>query len=75
MEVMNILEAGIIEKCKVVTAWNTKAFTVAKSDGTTCRLVGDLRGVNMILNKLLHHTESCVISCSAMSQLTAGCLP
>ena len=32
---------------------------MAKSDRTGCRLVGDWRGVNMILKKLLHHTESC----------------
>ena len=43
----------------MATAWNTKAFPVAKSDGTSCRLVGDWCGVNMILKKLLHHTESC----------------
>ena len=36
----------------------TKAFPVAKSDGTSCRLVGDWRGVNQILKKLLNHTES-----------------
>ena len=27
--------------------------------GTSRRLVGDWRGVNQILKKLLHHTESC----------------
>ena len=43
----------------MATAWNTKAFPVAKSDGTSCRLVGDWCGVNKILNKLLLHTENC----------------
>ena len=41
------------------TKWNTKAFPVPKTDGQSCRLVGDWRGVNMILKKLLHHMESC----------------
>ena len=58
-EVMDMLEAGIIQKCEVANAWNTKAFPVAKSDGTSCRLVGDWRGVNQILKKLLHHTKRC----------------
>ena len=54
-----MLSAGIIEKCKVSTKWNTKAFPVPKQDGTSYRVVGDWRGVNNILKKLLHHTESC----------------
>ena len=29
-EVFDMLEAGIIERCKVATAWNTKVLTVAK---------------------------------------------
>ena len=58
-EVMDMLEAGIIQKCEVAIAWNTKAFPVAKSVGTSYRLVGDWRGVNQILKKLLHHTYSC----------------
>ena len=44
-----MLEAGIIQKCEVANSWNTKAFPVAKSDGTSCRLAGDWRGVNQIL--------------------------
>ena len=53
-------EAGIIQNCEVATAWNTKAFPVAKSDGTSCRLVVDWCGVHQILKKLLHHTERCI---------------
>ena len=41
-EILDVIDAGII-------AWNTKAFLVAKSDGTNCRVVGDWRGVNSIL--------------------------
>ena len=54
-----MLEAGIIERCEFSTQWNTKAFPVAKSDGSSCRVVEDWCGVNSILKKLLHHTESC----------------
>ena len=36
-EVRNMLGGGIIERCEVATAWNTKAFPVAKCDGTSCR--------------------------------------
>ena len=74
-EVFNMLEPGIIERCEVATASNTKAFPVVKNEGTSCRLVGDWCGVNMILKKLLHHTISCdqLLCQSAMSQLPAGC--
>ena len=58
-EICDMLEAGIIERCEVSTQWNIKAFPVAKQDGTSCRAVGDWHGVNSILKKLLHHTESC----------------
>ena len=58
-EICNMLNAGVIEKCEVSTKWNTKAFPVPKADGQSCMVVGDWRGVNMILKKLLHHTESC----------------
>ena len=54
-----MLETKIIERCEVSTQWNIKAFPVAKQDGTSCRAVGDWRGVNSILKKLLHHKESC----------------
>ena len=58
-DVMDMLAAGIIQKCKGATAWHTKAFPVAKSDGTSCRLVVDWRGVHPILKKLLHQKERC----------------
>ena len=58
-EICDMLNAGVIEKCEVSTKWNTKAFSVPKQDGSSCRVVGDWRGVNSILRKLLHHTESC----------------
>ena len=54
-----MLTAGVHEKCEVSTKWNTKVFPVPKADMQSCRVVGDWRGVNMILKKLLHHTESC----------------
>ena len=58
-EICDTLNAGIIERCEVSTQWNTKAFPVAKSDGSSCHVSGDWLGVNSILKKLLHHTESC----------------
>ena len=58
-EIKDMLDAKIIERCERSTKWNTKAFPVAKADGTSVRLVGDWRGVNKILKKLHHHTESC----------------
>ena len=54
-----MLNAGVIEKYEVSTKWNTKTFPVPKQDGTSCRVVGDWRGVNSIFRTLLHHTESC----------------
>ena len=48
-EVLDMVDAGIIATCDVATLWNTKAFLVAKSDGTNWRIVGDWRGVNSIL--------------------------
>ena len=43
-EITDMLDAKIIERCEKFTKWNTKAFPVAKADGTSCRLVGDWRG-------------------------------
>ena len=40
-EICDMLNAGVIERCKVSTKWNTKAFLVPKQDGTSCRVVGD----------------------------------
>ena len=40
-EVIDMLEVKIIERCEVATEWNTKAFPVAKADGTSCSLIGD----------------------------------
>ena len=58
-ELLEMLEAGIIEQCTSHTDWNTKAFPVPKSsDPTKCRIVGDFRGLNNILLKLYWHTES-----------------
>ena len=54
-----MLNAWVIEKCETSTKWNTKAFPVPKHDCTSYRVVGDWRGVNMILKKLFYHTESC----------------
>ena len=54
-----MVEAGIIATCDVATPWNTKAFPVAKKYEISCRVVGDCKGVNSILKKLLLHTESC----------------
>ena len=54
-EIFDMLNAGIIERFEVSTKWNTKAFPVPKQDGTSFRVVGDWRGVNSILKKLLHH--------------------
>ena len=57
-ELLEMLEAGIIEQCTSHTDWNTKAFPVPKSsDPTKCRIVGDFRGLNNILLKLYWHTE------------------
>ena len=58
-EIKDMLDAKIIERCEKSTKWNTKAFPVEKGDGASVRLVGDWRGVNTILKKLHHHTESC----------------
>ena len=54
-----MLDRGIIEPCEVATDWNTKALPVVKGHGVSCRLVGDWRGLNTVLKKLLWHTESC----------------
>ena len=43
-----MVDAGIIATCDVATLCNTKAFLVAKRDGTSCRLVDDWREVNCI---------------------------
>ena len=61
-EILDIIDAGII-------AWNTKAFLVAKSDGTNCRVVGDWRGVNSILKKYCSGTLKAVTNCSGIYQL------
>ena len=58
-ELLNMIEAGIIEQCDKPTIWNPKAFPVQKkSDPTKCRIVGDFRGLNNVLLKLYWHTES-----------------
>ena len=58
-ELLDMLEAGIIQQCTQPTRWNTKAFPVPKSsDPTRCRIVGDFRGLNNVLLKLYWHTES-----------------
>ena len=53
------LNSSLIDTCDVATPSNNKEFPVAKSDGTSCRVVGDWRGVNSLREKLLWHTESC----------------
>ena len=58
-ELLDMIEAGIIEQCTTHTEWNTKAFPVPKSsDPTKVRIVGDFRGLNGVLLKLYWHTES-----------------
>ena len=58
-ELLNMIEAGIIEQYTTPTQWNTKAFPVQKSsDPSKCRIVGDFRGLNNVLLKLYWHTES-----------------
>ena len=52
-EIIDMIEAGIIVPCEVPTNWNTKAFPVIKGDGVSIRLVGDFRGLNSVLKKLL----------------------
>ena len=47
-EIKDMLDAKIIERCEKATKWITKAFPVAKADGTSVRLLGDWRGVNRI---------------------------
>ena len=58
-ELLNMIEAGILQQCDTPTLWNTKAFPVQKnSDPTKCRIVGDFRGLNDMLLKIYWHTES-----------------
>ena len=58
-EIVDMLEGRIIVPCEVPTDWNTKAFPVIKEDGLNVRLVGDFRGLNLVLKKMHWHTESC----------------
>ena len=39
-ELCDMLSAGVIEKCKVSTKWNTKEFPVPKADMQSCRVEG-----------------------------------
>ena len=58
-EIIDMIEVGIIVPCEVPTNWNTKAFSGIKGDRVSIRLVGDFRGLNSVLKKLLWDTESC----------------
>ena len=53
-----MLDAGILVPCDVPTERNTKAFLMIKANGVDVHLVGDFRGLNTMLKKLLSHTES-----------------
>ena len=84
-ELLNIIEAGILEQCDTPTIWNTKAFPVQKiSDPTKCRIIGDFHGLNNVLLKLYWQTESskyllgCFSSFVVFYQRSSsikGCLP
>ena len=69
-EVLDMVDAGIIATCDVATLWNTKAFLVAKRDGTSCRLVGDWRGVNCITQLMQKCSQLVIDAASGYHQLT-----
>ena len=50
-----MLDAGILVPCDMPTEWYTK---VIKANCADIHLVGDFRGLNAMLKKLLWHTES-----------------
>ena len=56
-EVSYMIEAGIRIPCETPTDWNTKAFPAIKGNGVDVRLVGNFRGLNAMIQKLLLHTE------------------
>ena len=57
-EVADMLAARILVPCDIPKDWNTKAFHVIKANVVDVRLVGDFRGLNTVIKKLLWHTES-----------------
>ena len=52
-----MIDAGIFVPYETTTDWKTKAFPVVKGNDVDIRLVGDFRGLNAILLKLLWQTE------------------
>ena len=51
-ELLNMIDAGIVEQCETLTMFNTEAFPVPKSDPSKCRIVGYFHGLNSVLQKV-----------------------